>query len=119
MKDLEGIVQLRGKWVVLENVENPKLARVLHSRLRKDRFAFGHSEGSGYHEVKDHTDKKDERNHTDKHHDNYDAIHNDAHRDYCNTYSDDNHGDNTGHTDRGYSEKPDSGHSEHADYYRR
>lgn len=112
MPDLEGIVKLRGRWVKLEDIQNPKLARVLHKRLKKDRFAFGHSEG--YQEVKGDRVRK----HTDEHSDSYDDSHRDNHRDH----TDGSHHDNWGyedyeHTDRGYSESHHSGHSDHTDHY--
>jgi hypothetical protein len=37
---LEGIVKLSDKWVKLEDIENPRLQKILHSRLRNIDFNF-------------------------------------------------------------------------------
>ena len=111
---LEGIVELNGKFVKLEDIENPKLRRVLHSRLRKDRFRFS---GSGYREV-NHQRKR----HVDSHKNNYKEYHKNNHRD--------GHDDSEGYYDgggmrhgydksynSGYSETIDRGYSEHTNHY--
>ena len=39
-KMLEGVIPLRGRQVVLEDLQNPRLVRILSNRLQKDKFAF-------------------------------------------------------------------------------
>jgi hypothetical protein len=112
MLRLEGIVELRGKVIVLENLENPVLKRILHSRLRKDKFNFLHGD-EGYTEHK--TDKKSHSDHTERHNDNYREAHHDRHKDHWQkSYSDGLDGE-LYHTESGYSESIDYGYSEHTD----
>jgi hypothetical protein len=112
MPKLEGIIKLRGKNVVLEEIENPILKRVLHSRLKRNRFNFWYGD-SGYTEIK--RDGGSHSEHTDEHQDNYKDYHNDRHEDDFTEYNGNNHADL--HTDRGYSETFRQGHSDHTDHY--
>jgi len=115
---LEGIVNILGINVVLENVENPKLKRILHSRLRKESFNF-HSDG--YKEVNDARSRhKDEHsdNHDDSHHDNYSDSHTDDYTEFPYSRGEahqDRHTDKS--YNKGYSETIDRGYSEHTDHY--
>ena len=121
MIKLEGITKIRDKIVVLENIENPVLKKVLHFRLRGDRFNFWHSEN--YSEYTDNDPSK----HVDKHSDSYtkhygDSSHTDetynsqsnmGYRDGENYYND--HMES--HRDKGHSDTVSYGYSEHTDHY--
>jgi hypothetical protein len=118
---LEGIVELSDKWVKLEDIENPRLQRILHLRLRKNNFNFFHSEG--YKEV-----NHQRKNHVDKHKDNHTEYHNEnynddfKHTEYCKTgyFHQDTPYFETTHSEKmnkGYSESISRGYSEHTDHY--
>ncbi len=120
MVKLEGITELRGKNVVLENIENPKLRAILHSRLKEEGFNF-HSEYKE--DYTQYTDKEPSK-HKDYHSDNHTDRYNDSrHRDSTeSTWGDmDIDSYNTGHSeshlDKGYSERTNYGYSEHIDHY--
>ena len=113
---LTGVIELRDKIVILEDIENPILSKVLHYRLSQEKFSF--FGGGGYKENKSrpktHTDKTySETNHRD----NY----RDGHTDHFPSDLDGEHSDKFGgHTDT----QNNSGYSEtnadkryHIDYY--
>jgi hypothetical protein len=107
---IENIAELRGKVVLLENIENPVLKRVLSYRINKDRFHFAaeinYNDG--------HTEKYEE-NHTDDH--------NDDHTDRSPGYNDNGsiHPDYSEaapyveHIDTGHSEAVNYGYNKHTD----
>jgi hypothetical protein len=119
MAKLEGVTRLRGKIIVLEDLENPILKRVLHMRLRGDNFNFWYHDSAGHQEHKDSPDPWDDsrgrREHHDNHKDNHTESHRDHHTDRLGSYLDD--GSYSDHTDRGYSEHTNYGYSEHTDGY--
>jgi|APSaa5957512622_1039677.scaffolds.fasta_scaffold151893_1 hypothetical protein len=109
-KDLEGVVELNGKWVVLEDIQNPKLARELHSRLRDSSFNF--FGGGGYSESNNARDNTPHSDHTDRHDDNYSESHTDYHND-----SDPSWGETVTHSDHHTDKDVNRGYSEHSDHY--
>lgn len=124
MVALEGITELRGKIVVLEDIGNSKLRTILHSRLRGNKFNFWYSD-SGYREYKEHSGPYQEESykdtHTERHRDNHTEHHKDNHRDYSDhsdaRLEEENYSHYSDHTDKGYSESVSYGYNEHTDYY--
>ena len=129
MPKLEGITNLRGKIIVLENIGNAVLRKILHSRLRGNKFNFSsYDDKEGYTQ---HTDSPDPYNdsykdsHTDKYTDNHRDSHNDNHDDYMRNYDDiastagcyEYYPSHNDHIDKGYSESVSYGYNEHTDYY--
>ncbi len=79
MVKLEGIAKIKGKNVVLENIENETLIRVLFNRVRGDKFNFNKEDNprKDYQEYSEHADffyadkigeepSRDPSNHTDE-----------------------------------------------------
>lgn len=131
--DFRGVVRLLGEDYDASLIGNIRIRKVVN-RIVKERFQFGHSDG--YKEVKDGQPK---RNHTDTHRDNYKDKHNDDYDDRYDDWQGSKHDDFWGsgipdsdypdssasHSDEGpkrdgrissgYSERFDTGYSEHRD----
>jgi hypothetical protein len=58
MAKLEGVTKLRGKVVLLEDLENPVLKRILHMRLRENKFNF-YYEDTNYPDYSDYNEYHD------------------------------------------------------------
>jgi len=130
MTRLSGIIKLRGKNVALENLENSRLKKILHSRLRGNKFMFNifYSDAPSYSEHKDSPNYDDTYHdtHVDRYSDRHTDRHNDNHRDKTGDYDDirldgegggrwSNHGD---HIDKGHTESINYGYNEHTDGYK-
>ncbi|MDP7323992.1 MAG: hypothetical protein QF632_04500 [Candidatus Woesearchaeota archaeon] len=113
-KMLEGVIPLRGRQVVLEDLQNPRLVRILSNRLQKDKFAFW---GSSYKETKSNREKKhtdhNDGSHSEYHNDNYDDT---SHHVECFS-SMGRHSETARCNNSGYSETTDRVSNNHTDYY--
>jgi hypothetical protein len=123
-KQLTGIVQLKGKWIRLEDIANSKIARVAHERLKSDCFNFWFHSDSGYIETKE----SDENSYAEGHAKVHNDSHNDSHSENLGNYTDDSglsggwgfsagENDHNDHIDKGYSETILGRYSEHTDHY--
>ena len=95
----ESINKIRNKFIILDNLSNPRLKRILNSRIREDHFSFSYL-------------------------DSYEDVHHDTHRDLGYQEHADDHSDSIDqrpyyneHTDSGVDVYFDGGYSEHTDEY--